>query len=377
MWDDFSESLDALAQKKRLRKLCPYQSDGLHLRDSNGISLINFGSNDYLGLSSEGRLRTSGNHLAGATASGLVCGWTDRHQVLADSLASFEQTESAVLYPSGFAACSGAVSALARENDVILSDELNHASLIDGCRLSRATCVVFPHRDTEFVNTYLAKHRSEFSRAWILTDSVFSMDGHVAPLQRLCEIAEHYDATMLVDEAHATGVLGRNGSGACEALGVKSRIPIRIGTLSKALGGQGGFVVGPKVITDFLVNHSRSLIFSTALALPAVETAICAIECVVQDSSRRERVRAIASKLRNRLGLACHSIESGVPIVPVTVGEDTKALDVAAKLRSAGLFVPAIRPPTVPENQSRLRVSLSALHSDQMLDQLAEGLLLV
>ena len=193
---------------------------------------------------------TAGSNSIGATASGLVCGWTDRHEKLAEAIAIFEGTEASVVFPTGYAACMGTVATLGRKADLILSDQLNHASLIDGCRLARAEVSVFPHRDVDAVEHVLRKRSSEFRTTWIVTESVFSMDGHVAPLAELCELADRYGAKLIVDEAHGTGVLGETGRGACQALNVDARVPIRIGTLSKAIGAQGGFV-----LRGFLRDH--------------------------------------------------------------------------------------------------------------------------
>lgn len=377
MWEDFRETLAGLRMRGRYRELRARHIDGVHLVDSDGERLINFGANDYLGLSEfiaakQSLLPAIG--AIGATASGLVCGWTDLHQTLADKIAGFEQTESAIVFPSGFAACSGTIAALGRRGDLILSDELNHASLIDGCRLSKADRVVYPHRDVHFVGELLSRRRNEFNRTWIVTDGVFSMDGHVAPLRELCDVADRYDATLVVDEAHATGVLGESVSGACEALGVKDRVPIRIGTLSKALGGQGGFVACPRVIADYLINHCRPFIFSTALSIPAVKAAIIALDHFDELRRRRDRVSAHARLVRSSLVLTCDPIESGIPIIPIMIGSDVHAADASNRMRALGMFVPAIRPPTVPEGQARLRVSLSAGHTDDMVRHLIEGL---
>lgn len=374
MWDDLAASLTDLGAAGRLRELRAYRQEGVCLIDALGNRLVNFGSNDYLGLA-----EVLGNHVcqlasSGSTASALVCGWTDRHQALADTIARFEQTESAVIFPSGYAACSGVVAALGRSGDLILSDRLNHASLIDGCRLAKADRLVYPHRDVEAVSRMLAQHRSRYQRVWIVTDTVFSMDGHLAPLAELCDLAEQYDAALIVDEAHATGVLGASGRGACEALGVSQRIQIRIGTLSKALGGQGGFVACPQPVASFLVNHCRSFIYSTALSMPAVESALMALADLSGHPERRVRVGKLSQQVRDSLGIGCGGMESTVPIIPIEIGSDTDTVAASQRLRELGLFVPAIRPPTVPEGQARLRVSLSANHRDDMVSRLTEGL---
>ncbi|MEM9589239.1 MAG: 8-amino-7-oxononanoate synthase [Planctomycetota bacterium] len=378
-FDHLRRRLDQLEQLGRRRTLSTAVHRGVWLLGRDGRPRVNFGSNDYLGLAADriGSPSQRDEPLAGgAAASALVSGWTDRHQDLAERIAALEQTESATLFPSGYAACSGVVATLAAEGDLILSDRLNHASLIDGCRLSRADRQVFPHRDTHAVQAILKSQRAKYENVWIVTDSVFSMDGHVAPLETLCNLAERYKATMIVDEAHATGVMGATGSGACEALGVKDRVPIRIGTLSKAIGSQGGFVAGPTVVIDYLINHCRSLIYSTALAPAAVAAAWTGIGTFSAQPRRRARVGELARRLRERLGLIDEdsedSIESSVPIVPLIVGTATRAVEIARHLSDQGFYVPAIRPPTVPEGTSRLRVSLSASHTDTMLDELAD-----
>jgi 8-amino-7-oxononanoate synthase len=378
MWDDFSETLKELETENRLRRLVPREIVGVELIEK-GRRLVNFGSNDYLGLAS---LRES-EHVAftphpsdpiGATSSSLVCGWTEHHQRLADQIAEFEQTEAAVIFPTGYAACSGTIATLTSSDDLLLSDQLNHASLIDGCRLSKATRIIYPHRDVDFVSDQLARLRQRHKRAWIVTDGVFSMDGHLAPLEELCELAEHFDATLIVDEAHGTGVLGEHGRGACELLNVKDRVAIRIGTLSKAVGSQGGFVAAPRVIINYLVNRCRSLIFSTALSLPAVAAAQHSIDRITSAPWRRHRVQSLASQTRERLSLPADQHESIIPIVPILIGSDAEAVELSSRLADRGIFVPAIRPPTVPTGASRLRISLSAAHSDEMIDQLIRHL---
>jgi len=372
--------LDQLADRQRRRQLVPRDVQTTALVTRDGRRLHNFGSNDYLGLASEAIQASSESVTArGATASALVCGWTMQHQHLADQLAELETSEAAVVFPSGYAACCGTIATLAEAGDLILSDQLNHASLIDGCRLSRAECVVYPHRDSRFLEDVLQRRRHEFQRVWIVSDGVFSMDGHLAPLVQLCDLADHFDAHMIVDEAHGTGVLGARGSGVCEALGVKERIPVRIGTLSKAIGAQGGFVVGPQMVIDYLVNACRTLIYSTALAPASVRSAIAGIESVYQEPQRRETVRKLANQVRSRLGLLAGDAEQGfeaaVPIIPWIVGSDRKALEMQCQLFEAGFYVPAIRPPTVPEGSARLRISLSAGHTPEVVEDLCRALL--
>ena len=357
------DRLHQFASIDRLRMLRPVQVDGTKIRLADGRELINFGSNDYLGIAAQ---QTVSSVATGSGASSLVCGWTNQHETLANRIAEFETTESAVIFPSGFAACSGTIATLAEPDDLILSDELNHASIIDGCRLSRSDRQVYKHRDMNVVRSTLADCRSKYKHVWIVTDSVFSMDGHIAPLNELAEIAAEYGATVIVDEAHATGVLGESGTGLCEAMGAKNQIPIRIGTLSKAIGSQGGFVAGPKVVIDYLVNQCRSLIFSTALSPAAVQASLNSLQVISNEPARRKHVQEMARLVRSELSLGSISeIEAVVPIVSIPIGSDSRAVAKSTELTERGFYVPAIRPPTVPEGTARLRVSLSAAHTEQ------------
>lgn len=366
-FDYLTERLDELHSEHRLRQLVERIATGVHIVESDGRQYVNFGSNDYLGLAAE---RTGSPQATGSMASALVCGWTPVHQQLADRIARLKGTESAVLFPSGFAGCCGTVATIAEEGDLILSDELNHASLIDGCRLSRAECVVYPHRGVRAVEQILKERRDQFNRVWLVTDSVFSMDGHVAPLRSLCKLSQRFDVGMIVDEAHATGVLGEKGSGLCEALGVKDRVAIQIGTLSKAIGSQGGFVAAPKSVVDYLINRCRTLIYSTSLAPSAAQSAIEALDLVRDEPERREHVQSMSRLIRERLSIETNGVENSVPIIPVMVGSDAKALELSTSLRQQGFFVPAIRPPTVPAGTARLRISVSAAHNREMVESL-------
>lgn len=376
MGDEFqflAEQLSDLRARDRLRRLIPYAAEGMTLVDPAGRKLTNFGSNDYLGFAAE---RTTESDVTnGAGASALVCGWSEEHERLREMLASYEGTESAVIFPSGFAACSGTVATLAAEGDLLLSDALNHASLIDGCRLSRAHRIIYPHRELDFVEDTLREQRSRYKHAWIVTDGVFSMDGHVAPLREFADVAERYDAHLIVDEAHATGVLGDTGSGVCEATGVKEQIPIRIGTLSKAVGAQGGFVVAPRIVCDYLINRCRTLIYSTALSPAAVAAAQSGIRRIQDEPQRRDRLRRNCYLLRHSLGRrASDAVEALVPIVTVPLWEDAAAVEASRSLAELGFFVPAIRPPTVPDGTARLRISLSSAHEEATVRELAVSL---
>lgn len=367
------QRLERLKREGLYRELSTRHGVGATFLTHDRRPLVNFGSNDYLGLA--GRVAKAADAACGSGASPLVTGFTSLHAQLCDELAEWEASESAVLFPSGFAACCGTVAALAQRGDLILSDALNHASLIDGCRLSKAERFRYPHLDAEAVHLLLKYHRHLYQRAWIVTDSVFSMDGDVAPLAELVEIAERWDAVLMVDEAHATGVLGETGSGACEAAGVKNQVPIRIGTLSKALGSQGGFAVGPKPVVEYLINHARTLIYSTAATPPSAAAALEAIGMVRQQPARRRRVVALARRVRERLrSIDRRILISDIPIVPLRLGEASSAISASLRLEREGFFVPAIRPPTVPPGTARLRISLSAAHTDQQVNDLLDAI---
>ena len=379
----------------RQRSLVSSVTDGLRIA-RDGRWLINFGGNDYLGIAagrgSEAPIRTgqssqrggdsavgdghSGRpRVSGASASSLLTGWTDRHDHLAGLIRDLERCEAAVVTPSGYAACSGAIAALAGPDDLILSDRLNHASLIDGCRLSPAEVEIYPHRDIAAVEAMIHTRRHQYEQIWVVTDGVFSMDGTLAPLRELGDVTRRTGAALVVDEAHGTGVLGLRGGGACDLMEVHREVLVRIGTLSKAVGSQGGFIAGPTWVIDHLINHCRPLIYSTALHRVAVEDAIEGLGRIRREDGDRARVQQLAIRVRRRLGLPIDPTDptgGGVPIIPVVVGDDDRALMMSRRLRDAGMYVPAIRPPTVPEGRARLRITVSAGHTDPQIDRLCD-----
>jgi len=344
----------------------------------DGKELINFGSNDYLGLAGRSLSTAVGDAVEamgwGSGASPLVSGRGSFHVELESMLADFQQTESAILFPSGFAANLGTISTLAGKGDVILSDAKNHASIIDGCRLSGARIVVYPHRDVEYVDMML-RQAGTFRRRLIVTDSLFSMDGDLAPLVELSDLAERHDAMLVVDEAHATGVFGENGRGIVEHLGIEDRVPVRVGTLSKALGSIGGFVVGPQYVVDWLSNRARPYVFSTAPPDAAAAAACHALDMVRYEPERRVSLLQKADALRQRLrGAGLNVGQSQSQIIPVIVGASEETMRIASALRQQGFFVPGIRPPSVPDGESLLRISVTSDHTDEMLDVLFEAL---
>jgi 8-amino-7-oxononanoate synthase len=387
---DFSAHLQAelaaLAVADRLRS-CPELAGASRTRpaDPTGAerALVSFASNDYLGLAGHAALRAAAAAAAvtegfGAGAARLVSGDLPSHRALEQALATFLQRPAALLFPTGYQANLGVITALAGPEDLIASDAANHASLIDGCRLSRATVVVYAHADPAAARAALAR-QGRFRRRFLITESLFSMDGDTAPLPALGEIASATDAVLIVDEAHALGTLGPGGRGLSAAAGIDP--DVLIGTLGKAFGAAGGFVTGADALRTYLVNHSRTFIFTTSPPPPVAAAAHAAVRLVAgpEGLQRRESLARNVALIIERLGTrlaASRRLSPGAagPILPVILGSNAKALAVAASLRAEGLFVPAIRPPTVPEGTARLRVTVSSQHTDEDLEALGRVL---
>ncbi len=345
----------------------------------DGLYLVNFGSNDYLALAGDPRLAQAAIEATrrqgwGSAASPLITGYAIAHQQLEQRIAEFEGTEAALLFSSGFAANTGTLAALVGPGDVVFSDGKNHASLCDGGRLSRADVRIYPHGDWRRLESLLTGSR-RYRRRLIVTDSLFSMDGDCAPLAELVELAERFDAMLMIDEAHATGVFGQHGRGVAEQLGVESRIPIRVGTLSKALGSMGGFVAGSRRLIEWLVNRARPYIFSTAAPAAIAAAALAALDIVRDEPQRREDLLTRAAALRDTLRSLGWNVGNSVSqIIPLVVGEPDRAIALSQKLRQRGLFVPPIRPPSVPKGEACLRISLTSGHTEEMITTLVEGL---
>jgi 8-amino-7-oxononanoate synthase len=376
--NDELQRLEREGLRRRPREVVPL---GHGWCEVDGRRVRNFASNDYLGLAADPRVIAGAAHAlmtfgGGAGASPLVTGRTAAHVELERKLAEFEGAPAALLFPSGFAANSGTIAALAGPGDAVYCDRLNHASLIDGCRLSRARFRVYPHVDCKSLEKLLAKDQ-DARRKLIVTDSVFSMDGDAAPLDRLCDLAERHGAMLLIDEAHATGIFGQHGRGQAEEQGIERRPPVvRVGTLSKALGAQGGFVTGSPDLIDWLFNAARPQMFSTALSPGACGAACASLEIVQREPERRSRLSEASKRLREELRTAAIDVPESAcgPIIPVIIGDNARTLELAAALEERGHLVGAIRPPTVPQGTSRLRISLSAAHSQEDFDRLAADL---
>ncbi|PQO39477.1 8-amino-7-oxononanoate synthase [Bremerella cremea] len=370
------ELLESLERRRSIHIRATQQGPSVDWKERE---LLNFSSNDYLNLAADPRLEAAACEAIqregwGSGASPLITGRGQNQASLEVALAQFEATEAALTFASGFAANAGVIDALADRGDVILSDEKNHASIIDGTRLSKATVRVYPHRDLQYLENLL-KQCSTFRRRLIVTDTLFSMDGDIAPLPELADLAEAYDAMLMVDEAHATGVFGENGRGLCEQFDVEDRVSIRVGTFSKALGGHGGFVVGSEPLIHWLVNRCRPYIFSTAPPAANAGAMLAALKIVHDEPQRRTDLLAKAKWLRGKLREIGWSLgDSESQIIPVIVGTENLAMTLSAQLHEMGMMVPGIRPPSVPDGECLLRISLSCGHTQQHLDTLVEAL---
>ena len=341
----------------------------------DGQRQIVFSSNNYLGLANDQRLIDAAETIlhefgVGSSGSRLTTGHTDWHQKLEEKIARFKQTEAALLFSSGFLANVGVLSSLPEKGDVILSDQLNHASIIDGCRLSKADTVVYNHVDMNDLEKKL-KETVSYKRRFIVTDGVFSMDGTITPLDQIILIAKQYDAYVIVDDAHATGVLGEKGRGTSEYFGVYPDVVI--GTLSKAIGTEGGFVAGSKVLIDFLLNHARTFIFQTAMPPSICAASHAALEIIEESNEKRQLLFSNVKRVKNSLEEMGYIVKGDLtPIIPVIIGDPQDAVMFAKKLQENGIYAPAIRPPTVPNGESRIRLTVTSAHGSKEIDYLLE-----
>jgi 8-amino-7-oxononanoate synthase len=374
--DELNRRLTTLREQNLFRELRRVDSAQGSRLEIGGKSFLNFSSNDYLGLANHPALKQAATETiqkfgAGAGASRLICGSLAPFHELEEALAAFKQTEAALTFSTGYAAAIGTITALCSKDDIIVLDKLVHASIVDAAKLSGAKLRIFNHNDLDDLENIL-KWADKFSKAesgkrkaeiLVVTESIFSMDGDAAPLREIVALKEKYGAWLMVDEAHATGILGQHGRGLADELGVSQQIEIQMGTLGKALGASGGYICGRRVLIDFLVNRARSFIFSTAPVPAAAAAATAGIKLVQSAEGEalraqlQQRIADFQSKIGNRKS------EISCAIVPLILGDETKTLAAATQLREQEIFVPAIRYPTVARGAARLRLTFSAAHS--------------
>ncbi|MFH1860100.1 MAG: 8-amino-7-oxononanoate synthase [bacterium] len=345
----------------------------------NGQKCILFCSNDYLGLSNhpkliEASIAATQEYGTGSGASRLICGNLRIHAQLEQRIALFKQTEDAIIFSSGYMANLGVISSLMSKSDLIIIDKLNHASLIDGARLSGAHLRIYPHQNMAALEKILSTS-STYRRRMIITEGIFSMDGDISSLPEIVSLAKHYQAMIMVDDAHATGVLGKNGQGSAEHFGLKDKIDIQMGTFSKAIGGFGGFVAGKKVLIEYLKNNARSFIYSTSLPPSDIAASLSGLEIVQTEPKWREMLWNNTNYLRQKIHkTGLNTLNSTTQIIPVLTGSNEDTLKTSDYLYTYGIFAPGIRPPSVPKEKGRIRLSVMATHTREELDCVASVL---
>ena len=377
MYEFFKEQLDSKVKNHNLRTLkeyCPIDAVRVKRDDKEYLMMA---SNNYLGLTFdprviEGAVKGAQQYGTGSGGSRLVSGTFPLFTELENALTKFKNTEKALVFNTGYMANVGTISAIADKNTIIFSDALNHASIIDGCRLSRGTVKAYSHCDVDELK-YLLKQVNRNTRKLIVTDGVFSMDGDIAPLDKLYELSRDYNALLMVDDAHATGTIG-NGHGTAAYFNLEKEIDIQLGTLSKSLGSVGGYVAANSTIIDYLVNTSRSFIFSTALSPADIGASLTALQILETDATVLGRLQANVNYMADQLLSMGIDATNETPIFPILIGSNEDTLAVSDYLYEAGIIGTAIRPPTVPVGESRLRMTVTAAHSKEQLDYVAQTL---
>jgi len=370
------EQLEAQGLYRSLKQVASAQDRTVIFK---GQEVLNFSSNDYLGLANDAQLKKTAiqaieEYGLGSGASRLICGNMIPHEKLEEELALLKHAEAALVYSSGYMANCGIIPSLMDRHGVILSDKFNHASIIDGILLSRAEFLRYPHVDMQVLEEMLKKIPTQ-KRKLIVTDSVFSMDGDRALLEDIVRLAKQYQAMVMVDEAHGFGVLGKNGGGLVEELGLSHEIDIQMGTLSKAAGCMGAYVAGSSILRNYLINKSRSFIYTTAMPPMMAESARTALKIITQEPQRREKLLKAAEQLRRDLKtIGFDTMNSSTPIIPILVKDSQQAVTMSQRLLEKGILVQAIRPPTVPQGTARLRLTVTAAHTPEDLNQLLDAL---
>lgn len=367
---DQLESLEKAGLYRTLRHLRGPQSATTII---DGKRVLQLSSNNYLGLADHPRLKAAAKEAidkygSGAGASRLICGNLELNSKLEDEIAKLKKKESALLFSTGYMANLGIITALMGEGDIIFSDEFNHASIIDGCRMSRAQTKIYPHKDMDALEKLLKESRQDKYRL-IVTDGIFSMDGDLVPLPDLVGLAKRYQCMVMVDDAHATGVLGANGGGTGEHFALEDKIDISMGTLGKALGGFGAFVAGSRRLREFLINRARPFIFTTGLPAAVIASGIAALELLEEEPEMRARLWENVSFFKKEIEeLGFDTLQSETQIIPVMVGDASLTMRMGEMLLEEGVFIQGIRPPTVPQSSSRLRITLMATHTRRELE---------
>ena len=344
-----------------------------------GKEYIAFCSNNYFGLANHPEIKKAVKDALkkygwGSGASRLISGNMELHEALECEISGLKKQDSTIVFSTGYMANIGAICSLVSNGDLAICDRLNHASIIDGCRLSGATFRIYPHRNVKKLENILKKS-TEYPRKLIVTDTVFSMDGDLAPLPDIVEIARKYNAMVMVDEAHGTGVFGKNGAGVVEHYNLNGEIDIIMGTLSKAIGSLGGFVSGNRDLVDYLRNKARTFMYTTALPPAVCAASIAGIKLIQKNHTFRDSLWSNVHYLKERLKLLnLNVISSESPIMPIVIGDAKKAVDVSRFLFDRGILIPAVRPPTVPDKSSRLRITLMSTHTKEDLDELLNAL---
>jgi len=380
-----TDQLNELKNKGTYFKLRVLEDEQEPVCTFDGKQVINLASNNYLGLTTHPKLREAAleatrNYGVGSGAVRTIAGTMKIHMELEEKIARFKNVEACVVFQSGFAANAGTVSAILGKEDFIISDELNHASIIDGARLSRAKILVFRHKDAAHAEEQLASVKDQPGRKLLITDGVFSMDGDIGPLPALCDLAEKYGAIMMVDDAHASGVLGRNGRGTIDHFNVHGRVDVQVGTLSKAIGALGGYVCGSRDLIEFLYHRARPFLFSTSHPPSVAATCIAAFEVLEQEPERIEKLwenTRFFKKELGRLGFNIGGVNtpaSETPITPIIVGEGRLAMEFSRELFKEGVLGTGIAFPTVPEGKARIRTIMTAMHTREQLEKALETL---
>jgi len=373
-----TDELNKLREQKLYQKLRVLETEQLPVSRFDGREVINLSSNNYLGLTTHPKLRRKALEAierwgVGSGAVRTIAGTMSIHLALEEKIAQFKRVEASVVFQSGFTANAGTVQAILSREDVIISDELNHASLIDGCRLSRAEIKIFPHKDLEACEALLEEVAGRGCRKLLVTDGVFSMDGDIAPLPQLVELAEKYGCIMMIDDAHASGVLGRNGRGTVDHYNLHGRVDIQVGTLSKAIGALGGYVCSTHDAIEFLYHRARPFLFSTSHPPSVAATCLAAFEVLEEEPQVIEKLWANTKFFKEGLKkLGFNTGVSETPITPVIVGDAALAHDFSRQLFQEGVFAQGIGFPTVPRGKARIRTIVTATHTEDELHRALE-----